>query len=110
MSGKSTISAALFGRTTAHERKARNEKAVKLFENKQFREIIDSALIMISMTYGEGCETFRFARETVPGIFGCGSWRLDAKGSVPPARSHDSRRTTRRTGVFDALSRFAIAA
>jgi hypothetical protein len=35
-----------------------------VIENKQSREIIDSAPIMIPTTYDQGCETFRFAKHS----------------------------------------------
>jgi hypothetical protein len=45
-----------------------------VLENKQSREINDSAIIMISMTYDQQCETLRFAKRNIVSlspVLGC---------------------------------------
>jgi hypothetical protein len=40
---------------------ATKRKGGQAIENKRFREMTDSAPIMMSMAYARSCETFRFA-------------------------------------------------
>jgi hypothetical protein len=65
-----------------------------VFENKRSREIIDSALIMISTTYDLRCETFRFASRKIRfvfAVFGPVQARNETAGRAASSRSDRHR-------------------
>ena len=83
-----------FGRR-AHGAKSAKQKWGQAIENKQFREIVDSAPPMISITYGPRCETAGFAARNIRFAFAGLRLRRDTERSVPFAASLLMRLVTR---------------